>query len=54
MGVLCSRQAVTYRTFQSMLEGEDEDRDRDQEEVVEYSGLVGATVSKRMLLYRVL
>ena len=54
VGVLCSRQAVTYRTFQSMLEGEDEDRDRDQEEVEEYAGLVGATVSKRMLLYRVL
>ena len=54
VGVLCSRQAVTYRIFQLLLEQEEEDSDRDQEEVLEYSGLVGNTVSKRMLLYRVL
>jgi len=52
VGVLYNRQAVTYSVFQMLLQEEDEDRDRDEEEVTEYSGLVGNTLAKRMLLYR--
>ena len=54
VGVLCSRQAVNYRIFQQLLEQDDQEEERDREEVLEYAGLVGNTVSKRMLLYRVI
>jgi len=54
VGVLCSRQAVNYRIFQMLLEQDDQEEERDREEVLEYAGLVGNTVSKRMLLYRVI
>ena len=54
LGILYSRQAVTYSLFQMLLQEEEEDKDRDREEVTEYAGLVGNTLAKRMLLYRAL
>lgn len=54
VGVLCSRQAIHYNTFKRLLEEEEEDQDRDEEEVTEYSNLVGNSLARRMLLYRTL
>jgi len=53
VGVLYCRQAVSYEVYQRLLaEEEDGEEGRDKEEVIEYSGLVGNTIAKRMLLYR--
>ena len=53
VGVLYCRQPVTYSVYQRLLaEEEDGEEGRDKEEVIEYSGLVGNTIAKRMLLYR--
>ena len=53
VGVLYCRQPVSYSVYQRLLaEEEDGEEGRDKEEVIEYSGLVGNTIARRMLLYR--
>ena len=56
VGVLYCRQATNYQNYQRLVEQEEDDSDSDavddKEEVLEYAGLVGNTIAKRMLLYR--
>lgn len=53
VGVLYCRQPVSYSVYQRLLaEEEDGEEGGDKEEVIEYSGLVGNTIARRMLLYR--
>merc|ERR1719391_165324 len=52
VGVLFLRQATLFGQYRRIMEEDGEAKEDEKEEVIEYMGLVGRTIAKRMLLYR--